>query len=193
MWCAPGVASLALLAPGAAAADRGVAIDAGRIAIDQPLQRGGGYTLPTIGVRNPGTERTSYRVAVSYLNEQKERRPPASWFRFTPRQLTLAAGKSRPVQVRLIVPTNAEPGKYSGLLEVRIVSTGTGAQVGAGAGARLSFRIEPSSTLEAWWIAFKRLMSEHAPWTYLIPALAAALTVVRQLAKRLRINVTVRT
>ena len=47
-----------LLVP-AAGADRGVSVDLGRIDIDQKLEPGGSYTLPTMGVRNPGSELTS--------------------------------------------------------------------------------------------------------------------------------------
>src|SRR5215211_6330170 len=53
-----------------ALADIGVAMDVGKVAIDQKLEKGGSYQLPSIGVRNPGSETATYRMGVSYLQDQ---------------------------------------------------------------------------------------------------------------------------
>src|SRR2546423_2846656 len=81
------VAMLALLAPGKVWANRGVALDIGRLDIAQKLTPGGGYRLPPVGVRNPGTEVTTYRLFVTHVRGEKGKPIPAKWFRFAPRQV----------------------------------------------------------------------------------------------------------
>jgi hypothetical protein len=56
-----------------------VAVDIGRIDVEQKLSRGGTYQLPTIGVRNPGTETTRYVMGISHIQDQSGRRAPADW------------------------------------------------------------------------------------------------------------------
>ena len=58
------------LSAGSASADRGVALDLGRLDVEQTLTPGGGYSLPPIGVRNPGDEVTSYKIVVSHVQGQ---------------------------------------------------------------------------------------------------------------------------
>src|SRR5687768_4796726 len=57
--------ALLLLSAGPTAASSGVSVDLGRIEITQQLSPGAAYTLPALGVRNPGTERTSYVMVAS--------------------------------------------------------------------------------------------------------------------------------
>src|SRR5829696_259966 len=87
------VASL-LIGVGAASADRGVALDLGRLDVAQTLTPGGGYRLPPLGVRNPGDEVTSYRLVVSHFEGQPGKPIPARWVRFEPNQLTLKPGRT---------------------------------------------------------------------------------------------------
>jgi hypothetical protein len=183
------LAAGALAGAPAASPERGVSIDVGRIAISQDLLPGGGYRLPTFGVTNPGSERTTYRLGVSYVEGQKAKRPPEQWFRFTPARLTLAPHKTEPVNVRLELPTSADPGDYAALIGPQIVSEGSGAQVGAAAAARLTFPVVPSSLLEKWWLRLKRFLDDGRPWSYLLPSVAVFLLLGWQLRKRLKITV----
>ena len=61
---------------GPAAADRGVALDLGRVEIARGLTPGGGYRLPPVGVRNPGDEETTYRMVVSSMLTRRAPRCP---------------------------------------------------------------------------------------------------------------------
>jgi hypothetical protein len=164
---------LALLAAGPAGASTGVSIDVGRIAVSEVLAPGGEYRLPAFGVRNPGTEATSYRITVSYLDGQEGTRPPAEWFTFTPAELTLEPGQSRPVQTRLVVPPDADEGPYAALIGPQIVTVGGGAQVGAAAAARLTFTVGPCEGLECWLRWFGRFLEEN-PWLLVLPAAGVA-------------------
>ena len=175
---------LFLLTPVTALASRGVAIDLGRIEIQQKLTPGGSYRLPTMGVRNPGTETTRYELHASPLAMKGKKAPPSSWFHFSPSRLTLKPNQTQPVKVRIDLPTGADPGNYVALVGPQIVTTGKGAQVGAAAASRVTFSVEPANWLQAWWLRAKTFFSSHEPWTYLVPALIALLAAVRLLRNR---------
>jgi hypothetical protein len=165
----------ACLAAAPARADRGVALDLGRVEITDGLLGGGGYRLPVFGVRNPGDERTSYRMLVSYVTEQEGLEPPPGWFRFEPARFTLAPGATRKVSARIELPTWAEPGDYEALLAAEMATGGKGVQVGGAAASKVSFTVEPSSALDAYWLQTRRLLSEHAPFTWAVPLTLALL------------------
>jgi hypothetical protein len=105
-----------------AVANRGVSVDLGRIDIQQTLAPGGSYQLPTMGVRNPGTEVTSYVMTVAPVDGAHA--AEQAWVRFSPERLTLRPSQSRPVPMRLSIPTNAEPGSYEALVGAEIVGRG---------------------------------------------------------------------
>lgn len=177
------------LSAGPAAAARGVALDLGRLDVTQALTPGGGYRLPPLGVRNPGDEVTSYRIVVSYVEGLAGKPIPAEWLRFAPQRLTLAPGATRKVHARLDLPSGADPGDYEGLLAAQIVTEGDGAQVGAGAAAKVRFTVEASSLLGAWWHEVRSFLSDHGPWTWLLPALLGLGLAGRQLAGRFSLRV----
>jgi len=168
------LAALALLCAAApVSASRGVALDLGRLDITQKLTPGGGYRLPPVGVRNPGTEVTTYRLVVTHVQGERGKPIPPEWFRFTPRQVTLKAGKTRKIQVRLSLPSGADPGDYEALVAAQIVTKGKGAQIGAAAAAKLTFSVEASTWLGGQWYRIRTFFADHQPWTWLIPALLA--------------------
>lgn len=152
-----------------ARASRGVAIDLGRIEIQQKLTPGGSYRLPTMGVRNPGTEWTSYELKASPLQVEGREAPPPEWFHFSPSRLTLKPKETRPVRIRIELPTGADPGDYVALVGPQIVTKGSGAQVGAAAASRVTFTVEPATWLQAEWLQIKTFFSDHAPWSYVLP------------------------
>jgi hypothetical protein len=170
----PGFAMLVAIP---AAASTGVSIDVSRITVSDTLVAGEEYRLPAFGVRNPGTEPTSYVVTVSYIEGQDGLEPPASWFAFSPAEVTVGPGRSQKVDTRLRIPPDAEPGTYQALVGPQIQSEDEGARIGAAAAARLSFTVAPSSGLEAWLRMLGRFIGQN-PWVLAIPviALLAAVT-----------------
>jgi hypothetical protein len=152
-----------------ATASKGVAIDLGRIEIEQKLSPGGSYRLPVMGVRNPGTDTTSYELAASPVEVDGREAPPADWFHFSPARLTLKPKEARAVKVRLELPTGADPGDYIALVGPQIITKGSGAQVGAAAASRVTFTVEPATWLQAEWLKLKTFFSEHAPGSYVLP------------------------
>jgi hypothetical protein len=173
----------ALLTGAPAAADRGVSIDVGRVAVTEKLLPGAGYRLPTFGVRNPGDEPATYRMVSSSITGQAGKDVAPQWFRFRPSTFTLEPGAMRAVTARIDLPAGADPGDYEALVGAQLVSEGDGATVGAEAAARVSFSVEPSSLLAAYWLETKSFFSAHAPWSWLVPlvlALAGVAAVVRR-------------
>jgi hypothetical protein len=178
-----------LISAGIASADRGVALDLGRLDVAQKLTPGGGYRLPPLGVRNPGDEVTSYRIVVSHVEGQAGKPIPAAWVHVKPAELTVKPGRTQKVQARLDLPTGADPGDYEGLLAAQIVTRGKGAQVGAAAAAKLTFSVQASTWLGAQWYRIRTFISGHEPWTWLIPALLATSLLGWQLRRRFAFQV----
>lgn len=182
-----------LLSAGTASAERGVALDLGKVEIAQALTPGGSYHLPPVGVRNPGDDRTTYRMVVSSVAGQSRAPVPESWVHFSPGEVTLGPGQTRKVQPRLSLPTGADPGNYEGLLAAQIVTGVAGAQVGAAAAAKLTFEVESTTLLGAWWHKLSTASTEHSPWTWLVPAVLASALVASQLMRRFSFRVEKRT
>ena len=176
----------ALLLAAAAGAGRGVAVDLGRIDIDQPLAPGGAYRLPELGVRNPGDERTSYRLKI-WPVRGAGLAPPEGWFRITP-DARDAASEGDPEGADADSSCRPTPtaGDYAALLGAEIVSDASGASVGAAAATRLTFTVEPATTLAGWWNRFKRWFDDHLPWTVIVPALLLAALAADRLRRRFR-------
>jgi len=161
-----------LLSVTPAFASSGVSVDLGRIDIQQVLTPGGAYNLPSIGVRNPGTERTSYMMIANPVQDPAYSAPPASWFEFEPSSVTLDPGESRPVKVRLVLPTDADPGSYLVLVGAQIATQSGGATVGAAAAARTTFVIEPAGSLQAFGKWLSRVFTDTLPWSAILPVAA---------------------
>jgi len=172
----------------AVVASTGVSIDVSRIDVGETLVPGGAYRLPTFGVRNPGTESTSYRLVVSYIDGQSDAAPPESWFAFEPGDLTLQPDQSRPVLTHVTVPPDATPGRYSALIGPQIVGSGEGAQVGAAAAVRLTFTVGESDGLDAWLRIIGRFLSEN-PWVLALGGLLVLLIAIRYLRRRFQFQV----
>ena len=172
--------AILLLSATTASADRGVALDLGKVEIAQALTPGGSYHLPPVGVRNPGDEVTRYRMVVSALAGQGSAPLPADWVDFSPRELMLQPGQTKSVETRLSLPTGADPDDYEGLLAAQIVTEGHGAQVGAAAATKLTFQVESATLLGAWWHRLSTWFSNNRPWTWIVPALLASLLVAGQ-------------
>jgi hypothetical protein len=183
-----GLALAALGSAGPVGASMGVSIDVGRIDVSEELAPGGEYRLPAFGVRNPGTEPTTYKLVVSYIDDQAAGRPAEGWFTFEPAELTLQPGESRPVQARLTLPVDSEPGAYAALIGPQIVSEGGGAQVGAAAAARLTFEIASSSAWDAFLRWLSRLIVDQ-PALLAVPISAALLVAIWVLRRRFSINI----
>jgi hypothetical protein len=181
--------ALALASTPLAAASSGVSVDLGRIEISQQLSPGGAYTLPTIGVSNPGSEATSYVMVASPVADPAFEAPPASWFEFSPPGMTLAPGETRPIHVRIVLPADAPPGDYIALVGAQIANPGPGATVGAAAAARTTFTVQSSNAPGAagHWIG--RTLADTMPWSGLLIGMAVIAIAILLLRRRFAFGV----
>jgi hypothetical protein len=174
---------------GGGAPDRGAALDRGTIAIVERLAAGRSYQLPALGVRNPGSERTTYRLGLSFVESRQAKQPPAGWFRFTPTELTLGPGEERSVAIRLTIPAGAEAGGYEALVGAKLLSGAEGAQIAVGAAARVSFAVASAGALQAWWDRLEPLLTE-GPLAFGLSGLGLLGLVFWQLRRRFRVEIT---
>lgn len=171
-----------------AMASTGASIDVSRIDVTEVLRPGGEYRLPSFDVVNPGSEPSTYRLDVSYLEGRPGLRPDAFWITFNPSELDLAPGARRTVQARLAIPADAEPGAYAALIGPQVVSDGTGARVGAAAAARLTFTVGACDGIGCWLSDVLEVLAGQ-PVLLLAPAGIVALLGLRFVRRRFRISV----
>jgi len=182
------LAALVLLAQAAiVSAAKGVAVDLGVIEIDEPLSPGGTYRLPTLGVRNPGDEAGTYSMRIGQTGGTAAELQGA-WFTFSPAEFQLDPGANTPVSITLHLPADVAPGRYEGLLSAGLAPDGEGAQVGAAAAARLTFEVQPSTSVEALLRQLTTFVNGLAPWSHLLLGLVASLILLRSAARRFSIR-----
>src|SRR3989344_8626139 len=159
---------VALLFPQTALAKIGVGVGLGKIQIDEELSPGGIYKLPTLPVLNTGDEAGEYKVEVTYLSDQPELRPDASWFSFTPQSFPLDAGGSQLVDVSLSLPVDTRPGNYFAFLEAHPVAKAEGGTIGVAAATKLNFTVKPAGVLGAAVERLRSLLENKAPTSYIV-------------------------
>jgi len=162
-------ALLAVILPADAVADPGVGVSLGRIEIADKLRPGGSYTLPSLSVLNTGDEPGDYAVGISYLESDERLRPPATWFDLVPQRFSLEPGQAQVVRVRMLLPTGAEPGDYSALIEAGPAVKRGSVRIGVAAATRLSFTVTPTSWLQAQRLRLNRWLEESEPWSTIVP------------------------
>jgi hypothetical protein len=74
--------------------------------------------------------------------------------------------------VRLVLPTDADPGSYLVLVGAQIATQSGGATVGAAAAARTTFVIEPAGSLQAFGKWLTRVFTDTLPWSAIVPVAA---------------------
>ncbi len=183
------VATLTLISS-AAEADPGVGVNLGRIEVNDRLAPGGSYNLPVLGVLNTGGDPGDYEVVITYLGDQSQKRPPPGWFSFQPQRFYLEAKQAESVNIRLTLPTGADPGDYFAFIEAHPVNESQGVRISIAAATKLSFTVKPSNWFEAQRVQLNRYIDENEPWSYVIPgaALGALLLVTLRRFFRVRLQ-----
>lgn len=181
---------LAAVGAGSTAANRGVALDVGAISIGEPLVGGSAYSLPPIGVRNPGTEAGAYAMAISGVRGMTV--PDEAWFVFEPDRFELQPGQTQSVAVQLLLPRDTRPSVYAGLLVAQLSAGDEGARVGAAAAARISFEVRANDVLQVVGTAIGDFVSAYWPWSVAVPGVVVAfvglLVIGRTLSRRYSIR-----
>lgn len=176
--------ALAAASAGPASADRGVALDLGKIEVSETLVQGGEYHLPPLHVRNPGDEPSGYAMRINYIETEGRRAADPAWFSFSPAGFTLEPQQSQEVAVTLNIPGDADPGDYLALVQAEIVLDGEGARLGGAAASKLTFTVEASTLLGEWQARVEDFLAATSPWWYVVPSLIAALGLLRLVTAR---------
>ncbi len=118
------------------------------IKLAEEAQAGGIYKLPSVSVKNTGTNEEQFQVDVVFLGSEGESRG-ASWLNAAPWRIALGAGEEADVELGLKVPAGAGAGEYNYHLELRrVVEDGT-AHPNPMDTAEVQFNVEEGSFLSA--------------------------------------------
>jgi hypothetical protein len=184
--------SVALLAPLFVSAKIGVGVGTGKIIVDQPMNAGSIYTLPSLVVLNTGDEPSEYGVAVQFRENQPEMRPLKEWFSFEPSNFHLEPGQSQVVQIKLALPVSGvKPGDYFAFLQgypVMKQSFG-GTSIGVAAAAKLYFTIAPSNIFQGLYYRFISLYRRYHPWDTIILAMVFIIALILFFKKCFKIQI----
>ena len=165
---------VSLILPFLVFAGVGVGVNLGKIEIDEPLKPGGIYNFPSIGVINTGDEAGDYELAVTYHQDQPEKRPAQEWFTFTPSSFRLEPGESQSVSVQLALPLKMTPGDYFAYLEAHpVIKAGPGTTIGVAAATKTYFSVAPANIFQAITHRISSFVVNNAPWTYVVLAIVA--------------------
>ena len=175
--------------PATADADLGVGISHGEIAIEEDLSRGGRYRIPTVTVTNTGTESSRYEVVITFIQDQEQITPDPDWFSFDPQAFDLDPGQSQPVSIALNVGDDAEPGDYFALIEAHPIQADSGVTIGVAAATKLSFHVDPSSTLELWRLRIAQFFEDNSPLSIVLPPALAGLFLLYFISRRFSLRI----
>jgi hypothetical protein len=142
------VTVLAATGFGVAAAEVGVSISPGELAVAESTRPGRQTTLPPLQVGNPGDQPASYEVVAVGLTGTSAQPAEPDWFTLIPRTLQLAPGQTAEVTVMVQPGAEAATGRYAATIQAQLQPPGSATQIVAAAAARVFFDItaEPQDT-----------------------------------------------
>ncbi len=173
----------------------GVGVGTGKIVVNDVLKPGQIYTLPSLTVLNTGDEKSTYKVSITYHEQQPELMPPQDFFQFSPEQFELDPGDAKVVNIKLNLPLKVEPGKYFAYLEASPTATAeteAGTSIGVAAAAKLYFEIAPANIFQALYYKLASLWELYSPWTLRVTILIGLIIIILLLRKFLNINISLR-
>ena len=148
----------------------GVGVGVGKIQVDQKLNPGTIYNLPSITVVNTGDVSMDYEVGIEHHENQPQLIPEENWFSFSPSKFHLNPKKVQKVNITLNLPINARPGDYFAYLEARPVkkTTSGSTSVNIAAATKLYFTVVPGSAIAGVYYKIISLWKELSPWPQII-------------------------
>lgn len=169
----------------------GVGIGAGKIVIQERLNPGGIYELPSVPVIDTGDEPSEYGISVTYDNHQPQLQPAKDWFRFEPSSFHLEPKQSQLVRITLTLPLKTVPGDYFAYIEAHPVKKSIAGQasVGIAAAAKLYFTIAPANIFQGIYYRFINLYTRYHPWDTIILAMIFVVILFRFIGKRFKIQI----
>jgi hypothetical protein len=174
------------------AAGRGVSVDLRQVQVSEGLARGRSYALPTVTVRNPGDEQGTYRASAGGIENDEFLDPADSWFQMEPREFQLDPTSTKPVHIKLILPSDVPPGEYLGIFRFELVAEGAGALVGAAAGVEVRFIVTEADGIDGFLRSMGDLIELNRPWSYLLPIGVLVVLVALWASRHIRIRIETR-
>jgi hypothetical protein len=173
----------------------GVGVGTGKIVVNDILKPGQIYTLPSLTVLNTGDVKSTYKVSITYHEQQPELMPSQDLFQFSPETFDLESGDAKVVNIKLNLPLRVEPGKYFAYLEASPVSTtetAAGTSIGVAAAAKLYFEIAPANIFQALYYKLVSLWKLYSPWSLRITIFIGLVIILLLLRKFLNINISLK-
>ncbi len=174
----------------------GVGVGLGKIQIDEPLQAGGIYNLPSLPVINTGDEPGQYGTSVGYLKGAPQLRPAQEWFQFEPQSFYLEPGKVQLVKITLTLPTKIQPGDYFAYLKGHPASKSSNGQtsIGVAAATKIYFTVIPSNIFQGIYYRFVSLYVKYHPWDTIVIVIILSAVIIyfigKFIRKRFQFNIT---
>lgn len=184
-----------LLLPQNTLAKIGVGVGTGKIVLDEPLDPGTLYELPSITVLNTGDETGEYELDITYHEQQTQMRPDRSWMSYSPEKFDLAPGEVKEVSVRLALPVKTTPGDYFAYLEARPVATVSnegGAVIGIAAASKLYFTVAPANIFQAIGYRIASYWRVFSPFPQIIVATLVILSLLKLASRFISLNVSLK-
>ena len=184
---------LALLfsTPYFAFADVGVTVNTAKIALDKAIVPGATYDIPSIQVKNSGTEGSDYGVTVDYNQTQTEMKPDIGWFTMTPSTFHLEPGESKIVKLSIALPTSAAAGDYFSYIEAHSMKKdgSTDTSIAGAAAAKFYFSVAKSNIFEKSYYSTVSFVHQNSSWSYIVLGLLA-IGIIYLFVRRLRAMIT---
>jgi len=188
------VLALTFFATKPALASIGVGVGTGKIQVDDILKPGQIYILPSLTVLNTGDQTATYKVSITYHENQPELMPAGELFTFSPATFELDPGEAQVVDVRLNLPLKIEPGDYFAYLEASPTETTSNGEtsIGIAAAAKLYFTIAPANIFQAIYYKIISLWMLYSPWTTRVAVFVGICVTILILRKFLNIKISLR-
>ena len=182
------LAASLFVTPAVTFADIGVSNNTAKIVLDKPLVAGANYDIPSIQVKNTGTEGTDFGVSIEYNQVQSQLRPDAKWVNLSPLTFHLLPGETKIVKASLAIPVSAQPGDYFAYIEAHSVSDSSlgGASIAGAASTKFYFSIAKSSMFLTSYYSLLTYVHTHLLGSYIFLGLLT-IGIVYLIVKRVNV------
>jgi hypothetical protein len=100
----------------------------------------------------------------------------------------LEAKQAESVNIRLTLPTGADPGDYFAFIEAHPMNESQGVRISIAAATKLSFTVKPSNWFQAQRVQLNRYIDDNEPWSYVIPGAALIALLLLTLRRFFRVR-----
>jgi P pilus assembly chaperone PapD len=171
----------------------GVGVATGKIIIEEGLNPGETYLLPTFSVVNTGDENSNYSASIEYKQDIEELSPSKEWFTIEPNEFNLDANNVQNVKLKLNIPIKATPGNYFAFIEAHPIkdSETPGASINIAAASKLYFTIKPANIFQAVYYKIVSFFVNNAPWSYIVLTIIVLASLISFFRQKFSFNISI--